>query len=270
MTLALRMAANYRQGPVRYASVVLGSRSMGEMVSRAHVVRTIVRYDAQLIAEIKADRINVLNWKKQADAKATQVTGLFQELAAQQEEEAQDTIQLRSLLAEAKAARAQLEDEVAALESDSNAIAAKIRALQDTPLGRARQMIQFSGGFIKPVNGPITSTFGMRYHPILHVTKLHTGVDFGVGYGTPIAAAADGIVIFAGNMRGYGNAVVIDHGGGISTLYAHQSALLVHEGQVITKGTIIGRVGSTGYSTGPHLHFEVRRGGSPINPMGAL
>jgi murein DD-endopeptidase MepM/ murein hydrolase activator NlpD len=268
--LASRMAANYRQGPVRYASVLLGSRSMGEMVSRAHVVRTIFRYDAELIAQIKADRLDVLRWKRQADAKAVQVASLTQELGAQQDAQAKDTIRMRSVLAEARQRRAETEDELSALEADSNQIAARIRALQETPVGRVRRMIAFSGGFIHPVDGPITSGFGMRYHPILHYTKLHTGVDFGVGYGTPIMAAADGVVIFSGTMRGYGNAVVIDHGGGIATLYGHCSALLVSEGQNVSKGTIIGRVGSTGYSTGPHLHFEVRKDGTPVNPMSSL
>jgi murein DD-endopeptidase MepM/ murein hydrolase activator NlpD len=270
ITLASRMAANYRQGPVRYASVLLASRSMGEMVSRAHVVRTIFRYDAELIAQIKADRLDVLRWKRQADAKAVQVAGLTQELGAQQDAQAKDTVRMRSVLAEARERRAEMEDELSALEEDSNRIAGRIRALQETPVGRVRRLIAFSGGFIHPVDGPITSGFGMRYHPILHYTKLHTGVDFGVGYGTPIMAAADGVVIFSGTMRGYGNAVVIDHGGGIATLYGHCSALLVSEGQNVSKGTVIGRVGSTGYSTGPHLHFEVRKDGTPVNPMSSL
>lgn len=270
ITLGRRMAANYRQGPVRYASVILGSRSMREMVSRAYVVRTIVRYDALLIAEIKSDRQAVMNWKKQADQKSAQVAGLLRELAAQQNEEARDTVQLRVVLAEARAARAELEDEIATLEADSKTIAARIRALLETPLGRVRKLIVFSGGFIRPVPGNVTSGFGMRYHPILHITKLHTGVDFSAGSGTPIVAAAEGIVIFAGSLRGYGNTVVVDHGGGISTLYAHQSQILASEGQTVSKGTVIGRVGSTGYSTGPHLHFEVRRGGAPVNPLGAL
>ncbi len=270
LILAKRMAANYRQGPVRYASVLLGSRSMRDMVSRAYVVRTIVRYDAQLIAEIKNDRLDVLHWKQQADEKAKQITAQMMELAVRQDEQAQDTQRMRQVLAEAHARRAEIEGELEELESDSAQIAARIRALQDTPLGRVRRMIAFSGNFIHPIDGPITSGFGMRYHPILHVTKLHTGVDFGAGIGTPIMAAADGIVIFAGYMRGYGNAVVIDHGGGISTLYGHQSQIIASEGQTVTKGQIIGKVGMTGYTTGPHLHFEVRKNGTPVNPMSAL
>ncbi|MDX1934464.1 MAG: peptidoglycan DD-metalloendopeptidase family protein [Capsulimonadales bacterium] len=270
LTLARRMAANYRQGPVRYASVLLGSRSMRDMVSRAYVVRTIVRYDAQLIAEIKNDRLNVLKWKQQADAKARQVTEQMRELAVRQEEQARDTRRMRHVLAEARTRRAEIEDELAALEADSERIAARIRALQETPLGRARRLIAFTGGFLRPVDGPITSRFGMRYHPILHVTKLHTGIDFGAGIGTPILAAADGVVIFAGYMRGYGNSVVIDHGGGVSTLYGHQSEIVAVEGQNIARGQMVGRVGMTGYTTGPHLHFEIRKNGTPVNPMGSL
>src|SRR5207245_1044862 len=97
--------------------------------------------------------------------------------------------------------------------------------------------------------------------------RMHTGVDIGAGYGSPIYAAASGEVIFAGYMRGYGNTVIIDHGGGVSTLYGHCSALLVHEGQGVSKGENIARVGSTGMATGPHLHWEVRRNGTPVNPM---
>jgi murein DD-endopeptidase MepM/ murein hydrolase activator NlpD len=270
LILAKRMVANYRQGPVRYASVLLGSRSMRDMVTRAYVVRTIVRYDAQLIAEIKNDRLDVLRWKQQADEKAKQVTQQMMELAVRQDEQAKDTQRMRQVLVEARARRSEIEGELEELEADSDRIAARIRALQETPMGRIRRMIAFSGRFIHPIDGPITSGFGMRYHPILHVTKLHTGVDFGAGIGTPIMAAADGVVIVAHTMRGYGNAVVIDHGGGISTLYGHQSQMLVSEGQTVTKGQIIGKVGMTGYTTGPHLHFEVRKNGTPIDPMSAL
>ena len=268
--LGKRIAVNYRQGPVRYASVLLGSRSMGELVSRAQVVRTIVRYDARLIAQIKSDRIEVIHWKAQADAKAKQASGLMMQLAAQQDQEGQELNRLRAVQLEVKQRRHEFEGELAALEEDSSNIASRIRALAETPIGRVRRMVAFSGRFIHPVDARITSGFGMRYHPILHYTKLHTGTDFGASYGTTILAASNGVVIYAGSMRGYGNAVVIDHGGGISTLYGHCSALLVTEGQSVTQGQPIGRVGSTGYSTGPHLHFEVRLNGDPVDPMGYL
>jgi murein DD-endopeptidase MepM/ murein hydrolase activator NlpD len=271
MFLARRMAVNYRQGPVRYASVILGSRSMGELVSRAQVVRSVVRYDARLIAQIKADRIEVLRWKAAADAKAQQAGALMAELAARQVQEAAELNRLRQVQVEVKQRRREFEGELTALEEDSNNIASRLRTLAETPVGRVRRLMPLSsGGFIHPVDARITSGFGMRYHPILHYTKLHTGTDFGAGYGSTIHAAASGVIVVAGSMRGYGNTIVIDHGGGVSTLYGHCSALLVTEGQTINQGDPIGRVGATGYATGPHLHFEVRRDGQPVDPMGYL
>ena len=116
----------------------------------------------------------------------------------------------------------------------------------------------------------ITSPFGYRYHPILGYRKLHTGIDFGVGYGTPIKAADSGTVIYATWMSGYGNVTILDHGSGITTLYAHQSSIAVGSGARVSQGQVIGYVGSTGFSTGPHLHFEVRLNGTAVDPMGYL
>ncbi|MEQ7873613.1 M23 family metallopeptidase [Sphingomonas sp. ASV193] len=125
-----------------------------------------------------------------------------------------------------------------------------------------------SGGLIWPVNAPITSTFGMRYHPILHITRMHKGIDFGAHWGQPIVAAADGQVVRAGWAGGYGQQVRLAHGGGLDTSYNHMSRMVVAPGQVVRQGQLIGYVGSTGLSTGPHLHFEVTRGGVAVNPMG--
>ena len=122
---------------------------------------------------------------------------------------------------------------------------------------------------IWPANGGVTSGYGYRVHPISGVTKLHTGIDIGAGMGTPIYAASGGTVVSAGVHGGYGNCIVIDHGGGIATLYGHMSGFAVSGGSV-SQGQVIGYVGSTGYSTGPHLHFEVRINGTPVNPMGYL
>lgn len=114
------------------------------------------------------------------------------------------------------------------------------------------------------------SPFGMRYHPILHYERLHAGIDFGASPGTPIHAAADGVVVIAGPRGGYGNATVIDHGSGIATVYAHQSQIIVRPGQLVKRGDVIGAVGTTGLSTGPHLHFEARVRGIPVNPSSLM
>jgi murein DD-endopeptidase MepM/ murein hydrolase activator NlpD len=121
--------------------------------------------------------------------------------------------------------------------------------------------------FVWPVNGGIASSFGYRIHPIFGVQRFHSGVDLNASMGTPIAAAAPGVVIFAGWRDGYGNTVIIDHGGSFTSLYAHQSQLGSSVGQSVNSGTIIGYVGSTGWSTGAHLHFEIRVKGSPVDPL---
>jgi murein DD-endopeptidase MepM/ murein hydrolase activator NlpD len=165
--------------------------------------------------------------------------------------------------------------EANALAGVSSRLAAEIQAAQATPSGVTPTTGQpLSGvaaassagasGLIWPVDGPITSPFGMRWG------TLHPGIDIGVPMGTPIAAAASGRVIVAGYDGGYGNLVVIDNGNGIATAYAHQSSIAVTVGQDVSQGQVIGYVGSTGFSTGPHLHFEVRVDGSPVDPLGYL
>ena len=110
----------------------------------------------------------------------------------------------------------------------------------------------------------------MRYHPILHITRMHTGLDFGAPIGTSIHAAADGVVISTSYMRGYGRVVIVDHGGGVSSVYAHTSQSYVSNGQHVARGQRIAAVGSTGLSTGPHLHFEIRIDGHPVDPLSRL
>ena len=140
-------------------------------------------------------------------------------------------------------------------------------------IGGSKQWMEASGvgressnGFRMPVNGRVTSNFGRRVHPILRYTRFHAGIDFGAPYGSPIMAAANGQVVSAGWQGGYGRAVKIGHGGGIQTLYGHMSSLAVAPGQQVVAGQVIGYVGSSGFSTGPHLHYELHRNGTPIDP----
>ncbi|GAA0866478.1 hypothetical protein GCM10009115_29440 [Sphingopyxis soli] len=123
------------------------------------------------------------------------------------------------------------------------------------------------GGMVRPTNGRVTSTFGMRRHPILGYRRMHSGLDFGGGYGAPIYAVNDGFVTIAGRTGGFGNYVKLSHGGGLGTGYGHMSRIAVRPGQHVSRGQVIGYIGSSGLSTGPHLHYEVYRNGVPVNPM---
>jgi murein DD-endopeptidase MepM/ murein hydrolase activator NlpD len=265
--LAKRLRDNYERGNTTYMQVLLASRSVHDYVSRSYYVERIVESDVKLVAGIKADRKQLDEDKRELDKQQSEQGVLRENLEIEHEQYKADVGQKQKLLEEVQDNRENLEEALNELEQSSNEIEALIRAQQETPRGRARMLKAWTGHFIKPAGGPITSGFGYRFHPILHRSKMHTGVDIGAGYGSTIHAAAAGDVIFAGYRRGYGNTVVIDHGGGVSTLYGHCSALTVSEGQSVTQGQPIARVGSTGMSTGPHLHFEVRRNGTPVSPM---
>jgi murein DD-endopeptidase MepM/ murein hydrolase activator NlpD len=166
-----------------------------------------------------------------------------------------------STLAAVRAAEKEFVGEANALAAPSRSVAATLRASgSSTPVDSTVS----SHGLIWPVNGPVTSPFGWRWG------RMHEGLDIGVGYGTPIHAAAGGTVVYAGWESGYGNFVVIDHGGGLATAYGHQSAIAVHVGEPVSQGQVIGYVGCTGHCFGPHLHFEVRINGTAVDPLGYL
>ncbi|MEA2485944.1 MAG: hypothetical protein QOD46_1055, partial [Actinomycetota bacterium] len=177
---------------------------------------------------------------------------------------------LKRLISKKHAAVAQIETQKAALElgiAENARESAQIAALLQAATGQSGSIVTGGGQLVWPAVGPITSPFGWRIHPIFHTREFHPGIDIGAPYGATVSAADAGTVEFAGTMSGYGNVLVIDHGGGLATLYGHLSAYSVSVGQSVGRGAPIANVGCTGWCTGPHLHFEVRISGTPVDPM---
>ncbi len=295
--LGARIRDTYQRSQTTYAQVMLRSRSVHDLLSRGYYVRQIVHSDAELVHGVQQDVKQIEADKKIIEAQAEEQHTLAAEYEEQKQQFAEDLGKEQQLLHNARVVKAEVEQELDDLEEEANAMTDRIRNLSD--MLRQRQEAErqaaiaaraarrhhkpspgqqdeddndpevpgvWHGSFIRPCSGPVTSGFGYRYHPILHRRKLHTGIDFGAHYGAAIHAAGGGTVIFAAYTRGYGNCVILDHGNGTTTLYGHCSSLGVSEGQVVSQGQTIARVGATGMATGPHLHFELRRNGVPVAP----
>ncbi len=265
--LSDRVADIYEGEDVGYANVVLGSVDMWTFLTRAYYLKCILDTDTRLLREIKQDKRNIEADKARQTRTVGHIKGLQTVLVAERNE-------VSSLAAEQRGQIMAIEDDKDLMEKTLNALLAKsreiesrIQAYQSTAQGKQMLSQTFRGGLSRPCGGSISSSFGYRRHPITGVYKLHTGVDIRAPRGTAIHAAANGVVISAGWEGAYGNAVIIDHGGGVSTLYGHCSRLYVRSGQRVSRGETIAAVGSTGYSTGPHCHFEKRVNGTPVRPM---
>jgi murein DD-endopeptidase MepM/ murein hydrolase activator NlpD len=271
-----RVAIAYKTDDLTYLDVILASTSFEDLVSRMNVVHDLIGGDNQLVGGLETTRDTVAREKQAVAEHENGVRQAVDDLQAQSDQlaalRAAQTAQKAASLAMRKEKSAKLsgvESNLALLEQQENELLAESSALAGVINGSSGNGVG-TGTMMWPVNGPITSPYGYRIHPILGYRKLHTGIDFGVGYGTPIHAADSGTVIYATWMSGYGNVIIIDHGRGISTLYGHQSSLAVGYGARVSRGQVVGYVGSTGFSTGPHLHFEVRVNGNPVDPMGYL
>ncbi len=262
-----RVVDIYEGEDLNYLNVVLGSASMWTFLTRAYYLQRILDSDTTLIRQIRADEAAIERDKARQQKQVAQIQGLQVKLESERNRIASLAEDKMNQLEAIEHSKELMEQALDALEAKSLEIENQIRAIQNTPRGRARFARTFTGGLGLPVRGRISSTFGYRVHPVTHVYKLHTGVDIACPIGTQVHAAANGTVILAGWMGAYGYAVVIDHGGGVSTLYGHNSRLLVRVGEDVKKGDVIALSGSTGYSTGPHCHFEKRVNGKPVNPL---
>jgi murein DD-endopeptidase MepM/ murein hydrolase activator NlpD len=265
--MASRLASNYRHGNAGYLNVLFGAADFSDLLSRSYVVRNIVDKDADEMNEFKADREAAREHKAELEVQEEKRAQLEEEQSALVRQIAEETQVHAEALQEVNQERARYEGMLDDLEAASKQVEAMIQRMERTPQGRKRLMQVWHGSFMKPVSGDISCPFGWRSDPFTHTRRFHTGVDIRCPIGTPIHAAADGVVIVAGHGGAYGNYVIIDHGGGMSTLYGHQSRLVVRNGETVKQGQLIGYSGSTGRSTGPHCHFQVMRHGVPVNPL---
>ncbi|NCB41295.1 MAG: peptidase M23 [Clostridia bacterium] len=260
--LNARLRTMYKNGEVGILTVLLGSSDMSDFMTNLDMVQRIYDNDATILESLQQQYAEVIDQK-------IELQTLKDQLLSQQEEESERQEALKvskgtvqSKKSEIDADNAVLSQQIDALNAEANALTAKILGLQGSG--------NYIGGTMtwpSQASTRVSSPFGNRLHPILRIYKLHTGIDIAASSGTNILAANAGTVISAGWNNSYGYMVMVDHGGGIVTLYAHSSKLLVSKGNVVARGQVIAKIGSTGMSTGPHLHFEVRVNGVYKNPL---
>lgn len=260
--LKTRLRVMYENMNNSYIEILLKSKNLTDFFERLELIITISKNDKQLVEMLDAAKKDV-EYKKQLKEEDMQ-------------EVQSDTEEKRGEIEELKISRADVEEKIRISSS-------KLRRLEiqeDDLFRKSQQLVdeiknlqrksQYTGGEMVwpvPSGKRVVSKYGMRLHPIFRKWKMHTGIDIDGNYGASIIAANKGTVILAGYVTGYGNRVVIDHGGGITTLYAHCSRILVRVGNQVKTGEVIAKIGSTGYSTGPHLHFEVRENGKTTDPL---
>lgn len=251
--------------------VLLKSQNFNELLARRRQVKLIYQADQQSLIHLKGQAQQIKQQKAEIELQKNQISLLTQQVLAQKEQfQAQLTSQ-QQLNERLNTDKQALEAAQIQLATDSRSIGSLIqRQVAASNKTILPDNIFGTGQLSYPSEAEITSNFGWRIHPILGSSRFHSGLDFGADYGSTIRAAGNGVVIVAGWYGGYGNTVVINHGNGISTLYGHNSKLYVVEGQTVQRQEVIADAGSTGLSTGPHLHFEVRKEGEPVDPLNYL
>ncbi len=261
-----RILAIYKAGQPTYVEVVLQATSFEDFSNRAAITRRMATADQDLLMHLVAEKQTYERQKAQLEEKEREEKALEAKIEQHRDEVAARKAKAQRLAHKANTDRAEAERQLAAMEAASRQIEYMLAQRQRGSSGR-RYAGKWSGRLRRPVSGGyISSPFGWRIHPITHTRRFHDGVDIAVPTGTAIRAADKGLVVYAGWYGVYGKTVLIDHGSGLSTMYAHCSRTAVSPDDVVSRGQVIGYVGSTGWSTGPHLHFGVRKYGKPIHP----
>ncbi len=264
-----RLRDIYVNGQINYLDVLLGAKDFSDFSSRMYLLQKIISSDLAMLDQLKKDFDEINSRKKLLAAEMKEIHAAQTELEAKKSRVNKLREQRAQVLYKAQEDEQSSQAEYDRLLAISENIAAMLRNLENSG-GGASEESGGTGKFMWPCTGPITSYYGWRTHPIFGTTKYHSGMDIAVDTGTPIHAADSGTIVYSGWLGGYGNCVMIDHGGGLVSLYAHNSELNVSEGQYVTKGTVVAYAGSTGYSTGPHCHFEVRLHGELTEPLNYL
>lgn len=267
--LQQRVRDIYINGQISYVDVLFGAKDFADLMTRMDVLKRIIKHDYDLIMKVKEEKATVENTRAQLEKDKAEAEVLVTDAQAKKAKVEDKESEQQVLLDQAVYDRDTSERMYEEIMAASQEVANMIRRSQMSSAGYSGAPAG-AGGMIWPISGPITSEFGWRTHPIFGTARFHSGLDIGGDYGMPIYAAAGGTVIYAGWISGYGNAVIIDHGGGVTTLYGHNDSLNVSEGENVAQGQVIAMCGSTGNSTGPHCHFEVRENGEPVSPYGYL
>lgn len=268
-TYKKRIRVMYENGSTGYLDVLLSSDSIGDFFEKIEVVSQIAEYDSNLMNKLKEEKQKIQDKKDELETLKGRLVDSKNVLQDKKDNLDSKMRERDAMIQQIEGSQEALEKQLKEIEAQEAEVRRQIAALS----GGGSSNEQYVGGSMlwpTPSCRIITSPYGWRLHPVLKYEKLHTGIDIGAGYGAKIIAVQSGKVIKATYNGAYGNYVVVDHGGGVCTLYAHQSSMAVSVGQKVSAGDTIGYVGSTGYSTGPHLHFEVIINGSTVDPMGYI
>ena len=273
-----RLVDIYTSDPTSALTVVLEAGSFSDLLDQLEFLNDIGAQDERIASEVEVAKLqmqetrNATRKTRKQVATTTQTVKVRTEeqravrdrLAWSQRELATARRDKRATLANVQEDKQDALEHMQSLQAQSAELAARIRSAQSSSIVPAPTGAASAAGFVWPVHGILTSSFGWRWG------RMHEGIDLAVANGTPVVAAAAGTVIVAGWMGGYGNLVVVDHGNGVATAYGHNTSVTVGVGQSVAQGQLIAYSGNTGHSTGPHLHFEVRINGSPVDPLGYL
>ena len=264
-----RLVALYEAGPILYIDFFLSSKTLSDFISRYYKILEVMEYDNKLIETVEQEKEEIELSKQKLD-KETEELKTLKLKAEQSEVICKNTKTLQeSYITKLSKNEKELNEKITKYKTETIQIETRIREIS---MANGDYSIQYTGGLmIWPVaksGTVITSDYGTRQHPIQGVTNFHLGIDIGNAYyGTPAVAALGGVVTYAGELGSYGNCVIIQHGDGISTLYGHGQKVLTQIGAQVQQGDVIMEIGSTGNSTGPHLHFEVRINGATVDPL---